>query len=309
MAYGESVGTLAVVGIGLEITPGLAVSPSFYMLINSETLGNVIDVFEDNGIAGTRGRAKIRRAQTIQKPGGGITREGISREHLALLIQLALGNWTGGSNGIGSGTLTETLPSATIRVFKNVKEFVYAGCKIGSLKLSSSGTAQPLKCELSNITAMTEAVLDRTMGAPVYPATQRALQHRDLTMLIDSVALPIEDVELEVANTFDEAVFRNSATRLAIPEIDRKVSGRITLPWNSDTYAGPLTKFYSGAAASLSLAWRDDVNNGLRAVMNNVFFTGETPKVPGRTIMTLPLPFDARDSADGANDAITIIGS
>jgi hypothetical protein len=223
VAYGESVGTLAVVGIGIEQTPGVAVSPSFYMLMNSETMGNVIEVFKDNGIAGTRGRAKIRRAQTVQKPGGGITREGISHEHLPLLLQLACGAWSGGSTTLGSATLKETLPTATIRVYKNVKEFVYAGCKIGSLKLSSSATAQPLKCELNNIVAMTEAKLDRTMPAPVYPSTERALQHRDLVMTLDAAASPIEEAEVEIVNVFDENVYRNSQTRLCVQELDRNV--------------------------------------------------------------------------------------
>jgi hypothetical protein len=307
MAYGESVGTLAVVGIGIEQTPGVAVSPSFYMLFNSETMGNAIEVFDDNGIAGTRGHAAIRRVNTTQKPGGGLVREGISREHLPVFLQLALGAWSGGSTTLGSGTLKETLPSCTIRVFKNVKEFVYAGCKIGSLKLSSSATSQPLKCELSNIVAMTETIVDRTMGAPVYPATQRPLVHRDLVMTIDNVATQPEDVEIEIVNGLDEGVFRNSITRLSIPEIDRRVSGKVTLPWNADTYANQLAKFYSGAAASLSASWADASLNTVKALLGNIFFTGETPKVPGRTIMTLGLPFDARDSVDGANDSIQII--
>jgi len=303
---GESSGSQAFIGIGKEAaeTPGEAVEPTVFFAFSSETMGQAIDREESEGIAGTRGRAKLRSVQTLKKPGGGFSVEGLKAENLPLLLELGLGAFSG--SVLGSGTLTETLSSFTVVVYKNVKKFTYAGCKIGRLRFSSSKSAQLLKLDVEDIVAMTGTPDDKGALAPSYLETQRPLVHRDSILKIDSTPTPVEELTFEIENTLDAELFRNSQTRLAVPEEDRKVSGNLVVSWNTATYASGLAKFLSGETAEVEGYWTDGTNT-LKVIFPYVYFTGETPKVGGRGVMTLPLPFEAKDAADGANDSMQVI--
>jgi len=300
----ESAGYKGQLGLGKESEAGTAVEPTHFFAFSSETFGQEIERAESEGITGSRGRARLRSVQTLKRPGGGFVIEGVKAEDLPLLLELAMGNaLTGGSEG--SVQLAEALPSFTVEVDKVVKVFTYAGCKMGILRFSSSYSDQLLKVEAESIVAMSEAVSDPPATTGAYLNTQRPLVHRDSTLTVDSTEFDVEEVSVEIENVLDDALFRNSQTRLEVPEMDRQVSGRASVSWNSETYAA-LSKFTGGEAAVLSLSYTD----GTRTVtfsLPQVYFTGETPKIAGREVMTLPLPFEAKDSADGAADSIEIV--
>ena len=300
----ESVGSQGFIGIGKESEAGSAVEPTVYLAFDSETLAEAIDRAEAEGITGTRGRSKLRSVQTLKKPGGGFSLSGIKVEDLPLLLELALGGAaTGGS--LGSIGLTETLSTFTVVVFKNVKKFTYAGCKMGKASLSSSASNQLLRLSVENIVAMTEAIADNDL-TPSYVSTQRPLTHRDSTLSVDSTPIAVEEIRIDVENTLDDNLFRNSQTRLYVAENDRKVGGQITVGWNSDNYTSALALFYSGATGAITVSWTDGTRT-LAATLPYVYFTGETPQIGGRGVMNMNLPFEAKDSADGANDSLVIV--
>jgi len=301
---GESTGNKGFIGFAKETEAGEAVEPTVYLAFDSETLAEAIDRAEAEGITGTRGRSKLRSVQTLKKPGGGFSLSGIKVEDLPLILELALGGAaTGGS--LGSIGLEETLPTFTIVVYKNVKKFTYAGCKMGKASFSSSASNQLLALAVENVVAMTEAIADNNL-TPSYVSTQRPLTHRDSTLTVDSTPIAVEEIRIDVENTLDDNIFRNSQTRLHISEDDRKVGGQAVIGWNSDNYTNALAKFYSGATAAIAVSWTDGTRT-LAISLPYVYFTGETPQIGGRKVMNMNLPFEAKDSADGANDSVEII--
>lgn len=299
----ESVGYKGQLGLGKETTPGTPVAPTVFLAFESETFKNEIERAESAGIAGTRGRSKLRSTQTKKRPGGGFVLSGTKVEELPLLLELAFGTFSGGS--LGSTALAEALPSFTVEIDKVARRATYAGCKMGLLRLASSSGDQLLKLEAENIVAMSEAISADAATTPVYTETQRPLVHKDATLTVDTEELHIEEVSLEIENTLDDDLFRNSQTRLAVPELDRRVGGAITSSWNADAYTHALAKFYSGTTAAVVVSWTDGTRT-LSVSLPYCYFTGETPSIPGREVMTLSLPFEAKDSADGAADAIQI---
>jgi len=300
----ESAGYKGQLGLGKETTPGEAVEPTHFFAFSSESFRSEIERAESEGITGSRGRSKLRSVQTVKRPGGGFTVEGVKAEDLPLLLELALGTAPAGGSE-GSVVLAETLGSFTVEVDKVAKVMTYAGCKMGLLRLSSAYSNQLLRLEVDQVVAMTEAVSGGPATSGSYLNSQRPLVHRDSTLLVDESELNVEEVSVEIENTLDDALFRNSQTRLAVPEMDRRLSGRITVSWNADS-AAAFAKFTGGETAALALSYTDGTH-GVQIALPYCYFTGETPQIGSREVMTLALPFEAKDSADGAGDAVEMV--
>lgn len=297
-------GSSGFIGIGLESDGGVAVAPTVYLPFDSETFATTIDRAESEGITGSRSRPKLESVQTLKKPGGGFVCSGVNAQALPILIEAVMGGSVAGGS-TGACALAEALSYYTVVVYKGVKKFTYAGCKVGKLTLSSSKGAQLLKADISGIVAMSEAIAANDLSAS-YTRTQRPLTHRDSVLKIDTAAIPVEEISIEIENVLDADQFFNSQERLAVPETDRKVGGSVTPPWNADAYTAALTKFYSGETAAIEATWTDGTH-GLVVSLPQVYFTGTTPQIGGRGVMNLPAPFEAKDSVAAANDSVGIV--
>jgi hypothetical protein len=301
-------GYKGVIGVGKESVEGQAVAPAFFFPFNSHTFGKQIDRAEATGMNGSRGKSQTRSQQTLNKSGGGFVYEGVKATELPIFIEMSHGAWSGGTSYFGSGTLTETLPTYTFVVWDGVERHTYAGCKAGKITFASSKGSQLLKVTMENIVALTGVPTSDPLIPTSYVSDGKPLVHCRSTLKIDTVSTPVDDFQFTLENVLDADEFFNSQDRQAVPEEDRNVSGSVTLPYNSTTYAAALAKFYSGAVAAITQEWTDGSYTA-KLIMNTVYFTGQTPGIDGRKAVMLTAPFEARDSADGANDAVSYVGS
>ena len=285
-------------GIGIESTEGLGVSPTKYIEIENETLANAINAVDVPGLHGQRSRIKTQRVQTTKDPRGGFNINGVKVADMDILAELILGDF-----GSGSSWPVDTLQSATLLVDKVHKRFQYAGCKFASAEFTSSASDQALKLA-AEVVAMTCTEQDAAM-TPSFSA-QSPLLHRQATLVIGSDEAYIDEITTRIENTLNEEAFRNSQTRKTIwAEGDRVVNGSFSLDWNAANY-----HVYEKFLAHTWAALRVEYNDGTRSLiflMPNVCYPVDAPQIAGRESMLMTANFEAQASVAGANDEIQII--
>jgi hypothetical protein len=286
-------------GIGIEETAGVAVSPTVWLQIASESLADDLEEVDAEGMHGERSHVRHRSTTGKHNVGGSVTIDGFRAEIANLLLQLATGDT---APAAGVYDLKNALPTATIVVWRGFKKFTYAGCACNTLRLQSGQADQSLKAIL-DVVAMSEAVAAEE-PTPAYVETERILCHKDLTFAAHSQTLRPESFSLVIDNRIDADVFRNSANRLAVPPADRIVSGEAAVDWNA-VAATLYTAFQANTMAAFSAEWTDGTN-GLAIAGSYCQWRGRTPGMTGRGTVTVSIPFQLKASAAGANDEIAV---
>ncbi|HUU60704.1 MAG TPA: phage tail tube protein [Phycisphaerae bacterium] len=288
-------------GIGIEDAeaPGEAVAPTAWVQIASESLADDLEEIDAEGMHGARSHNRQRSTTGKHAVGGQVVIDGFRAEIADLLMRMATGDT---SPAAGVYELANTLPTATLVVWRGFKRFTYAGCACNTLRLESGQAEQALKATL-DVVAMSEATSDVEPEA-AYVEEERILCHKDLSLVAGEDTLRPERFSLVIDNRIDADVFRNSANRLAVPPADRIVSGEATVDWNSvaDTvYAA----FQENAMAALSAEWTDG-SNGLAISGDYCQWRGRTPGMTGRGTVTVSIPYQLKASAAGVNDEISV---
>jgi len=288
-------------GIAKEETPNVAVTPpTKFLEIASESFNETRNWFNAAGIHGVRSRHKFASAETTLDPRGGFEIQGLKGADLDLLIEFALGNYASGSGYPG-----DVLPTFTTVVHKPPKYAVFAGCKLASLQFESSETDQGLKATAEAI-AMSLAEGDaEDFGTPVY-AQEIPLVHSRASFSVGGEDVRARSVQVRIANALDDGVFRNSQTRLAIPEQgEREVTGELALDWNAANYAAVMERWRAGAYAEL----RAEYTNGVYVVTfvcPNCRCPSEWGRLADKNVIQLPVKFEAYASAPGAQDELYV---
>jgi len=288
-------------GVATEPSPGTAVTPpTTWLEIESETFDEERNWIDTPGIDGTRSRSKHRSAQTTIDPKGSFRLNGVKGADLDKILELLLGNY-----GSGTGYVGDTLPSFTVCVHKPPKYDVYAGCKMASGTFESAEGDQALKFD-AEVTArtLTEGTIT-DFGTASY-ADEIPLIHRRLTFTVESEAVNIKRWQLKVENPLDTETFRNSQTRLALPENgERVVGGEFTPDWNATNYTNVMDLWRAGTYGEM----RAEYTNGVYVVTfvcANCRFPTERGKVSGKEAIEMPSKFEARSSGPGEQDELQV---
>lgn len=294
-------GYQACLGIAKETELGTAVTPpTKWLEFESETFDEDRNWFEGKGVDGTRSKSKTREVETTLDPKGGFVIDGLQGADLDLILELLLGNYAS-----GTGYLGDTLPSFTAVVHKPPRYDVYAGCKLSSGRFEAGQEAQGLKFTAELIAmALTEGDSD-DLGTPSY-AGEVPLTFARSTFSVAGSAVRVKDFNLTVANALDDQVYRNSQTRLALPENDeRAVNGELTVDWNAANYTAFMARWRAAAYAE----FRAEFTNGVYVVTfvcPNCRFPTERGKISGKEGIEMPVKLEARSSAPGESDEIYI---
>ena len=303
MTFDTSSGYLGKLAVKKETNEGEAVTVDTPIEISSETLTQEIDHEDVSGMTGTRSRTEARDVQTLKKPGGDFNVNGVLPDYLGVILECLLGSWAAGSGFAGTASLAESLPSFTTVVDKVVKRMTYAGCKFTRGEFSSSQDDQPLKLA-ATVIAMTEAQGDAAFPSLAY-SSQVPMIHAGSSLTIGEETVRAQSLSWFVANTADEAVFRNSQTRLTVPPLDREVGGTVSCDWNDDNYH-LYTKFLNHTSAEIVSAYTNGAYT-MTVTMPQVKLATETGKISGRETLLHDVPFRALASDASARDEISIV--
>ena len=294
-------GYQSALGIAKETDLGDAVTPpTLFLEFESETFDEERNWFEGKGIDGTRSKSKNRETETTLDPKGGFVLDGLKGADLDLILELLLGNYAS-----GTGYLGDSLPSFTTVACKPPRYDVYAGCKMTSGRFEAGQDAQGLKFT-AEVVAMSLAEGDSgDLDTPSYN-DEIPLTFAGATFAVGETAVRVKDFNFTVANAIDDQVYRNSQTRLALPENDeRDVSGELTVDWNAANY----TAFMAKWRASTYAEFRAEFTNGVYVVTfvcPNCRFPSERGKIAGKEGIEMPVRLLARASAPGQADELYI---
>ena len=295
-------GYAGALGIAVEETPGDAVTPpTTFLEIESETFDEERNWEEAKGIHGVRSKSLSDEAETTLDPKGGFVLPGVKGADMDLILQLLLGSYSS-----GTGYLGDELNSFTVVVNKPPNYDVYAGCKMASGRFEASQDAQALKFT-SEIAAMTLVEGNAaSLGTPSY-ANEIPMTFRRATFSVAGSPVYAKSFNLTVANALDTEVYRNSQTRIAIPENDeRDVSGELAIDWNTANYTAFMDRWRAPSYAEFQAEFTNGVYN-LTFVCPNCRYPSERGKIADKGLIDMPVKFVARASATGQQDELQVL--
>lgn len=190
-----------------------------------------------------------------------------------------------------------------------VQAFSYTGVKIAGWTLGIT-VDQILQLSL-DVDARAE-VTSEALGSATFPASCSFFHFQQGSLEVDDVAIAtVSSAEITGSNSFDtERYFLGSGgLKGEQREQDfRDVGGTLTADFEN------ITDFYNNftgdTSMKLELIFVGDTisgtyNDELHITINDVRFTGETPKIDGPDVAVQNVPFEAYD--DGTNDVISIL--
>jgi len=308
-------GIAAQVGYGQEETVGTAVTPTRFLPVLTESLGQQITRIESE--ADIPGRQIITSEQWNGGPkmvSGDIQHE-LPVAGAGVLLYNALGA-KGSTSGPGPYTTVLTPgdvygKALTVQVGRpdvagTTHKFVYAGCKITDLELAMA-LDKPVQMGVSLI-GMTE-----TTGGSVTAASfgtghtkpYKAITHGALS--IAGSAFPVIGAKVKITRPFDERRFHGQATTLEPIQSDRlAITGEVTAEFEGLT---AYNRFVNGTEAAFSYVLTQGDN--VLTLAGNCRFDGATPVKSGRGVLqiTMPVVFVSSGSADSDAFTVTVVNS
>lgn len=308
-------GIAAQIGYGQEVTVGTAVTPTRFLPLISETLGQEITRIESD--ADIPGRLMLTSEQWNGGPKmikGDVQHE-LPVAGAGVLLYNALG--AKGSTS-GSGPYTTVLTpgdvygkALTIEVGRpdvagTVEGFTYAGCKISDLEIAMA-LDKPATMGVS-FTGMTEATSGSITSASYgtgHAKPYKAITHGALTLA--GSAAPVTDAKIKITRPFDERRFHGQATTSEPIQSDRlSITGEITVEFSGLT---AYNRFVNGTEAAFLYVLTQGTN--VLTFEGNVRFDGSTPQKSGRGIIThtMPIVFVSDSTSDADALTVTVVNS
>jgi hypothetical protein len=260
-----------------------------------ETLALDEEFVDSDGLRATRSHAKEAVRQGVRRVGGSLVMRPTPVQ-LANLLPRVLGAEASGT----TYALAESLPTFVATIDRVSKVFTYTGCKVDRA-IFRSQAGEPLQLTLEVLG------LDESVGnAGTFPSlsidtTTSFFLFQDLTLSIGGNAYPAQSFELIVDNHLEANRFLNSATRSSLPERDRTITLNTHLPYG-DATAG----YATGVNGVAVVATFTNGNTSLSFSLSAVQFPRQSPTVPGRDEIRLPLSGVARKSGGTSELTVTL---
>ena len=278
-----------------------ATPPSKFIEIESETFDETRNWVNTPGIDGTRSRAKHRSAATTLDPRGGFRVNGAKGADLALLLELALGNY-----GSGTGYVGDTLPSFTAVIQKGHLIDVFTGCRISSLDFDASDSDQALKASIEAVAAALLAGESGDLGTPSY-ADEVPLVFLGSTIKAGTTSVQGKSWKLSLKNKLDESMFRTSRTRVALPVVgEREVTGEVGLDWNAANTDLVMANWRADGYAAMSAEFTNGVYV-VTFVCPNCRWPMERGKLANKDAIGATAKIEAFSSGPGAREVGTVL--
>jgi len=301
-----SQGRNVVVGIGLEGDAGVAVVPVLFPGITTEGFRWNPNRQDITGLNGSRSHHYQATAEG-NIDGTGTFAFNSRKQWLQNVLY-----WAMGGGNANAPTLADTIKSLTMEVDKVVRVITYAGCKIGTLVLSSESN-NPLMINCNDILAM--SIADDVAGtatSPIRTITDGLMMHHGLTVTVDGGTITCNSHVLNLENMLEDDHFQNSQSRTAIPEGDRIIHGTIIPDWSvaNAVTRQTWTKFVSGATASIAAAYTDGTNILTLTMPRCHYHEGDrAPGTDTRGTFYDDVRYQAKASAAGVADEMTAVWS
>lgn len=305
----------AQIGYGQESTVGTAVTPTRFLPLLTESLGQEITRIESE--ADIPGRQVLTSEQWNGGPKmikGDVQHE-LPVAGAGVLLYNTLGA-KGSTSGAGPYTTVLTPgdvfgKALTVQVGRpdiagDVQKFVYAGCKITEMEIAAE-LDKPVTMGMSLI-GMTEATTGTVTSASYgtgHAKPYKAITHGALT--IGGSAQPISSFKIKVTRPFDERRFHGQATTSEPIQSDRlSITGEITCEFEGLTL---YNRFVNGTEAAFVYTLTQGTN--VLTFDGNVRFDGTTPAKAGRGIIsvTVPVVFVSDSTADSDALSVTVVNS
>lgn len=264
----------------------------------NEGLGMVEDLVNGNGVRGTRSHSKERVRAGLQRINGNLEFQPGPTE-LSNLLQ-----WIMGGSPTGSGTVSypfaETLPARDITIDRITKVFSYAGAKCARATFRcSQGT-------LLNVSVDVVAKTESIGNAGTFPSLTLAAEFpffmSDLTLVINGTTVTPADFVLTIDNNVDRDRFFNSLTLVTVETQDRVVTFSTNVPY------GDFSALYNAGSAgvTLSAVFNNTAGGVLTITSPALVFMRDSPNVPGKDEIMLPISGRCMKSTTNAELAITL---
>ena len=191
----------------------------------TESLKQKVELDIDPSIRGTRSRSKERTGISSKKVGGSVSMRPSPAELDNLLPRIL-----GAAESVDSFLLAEGLPEFWVYVQRDVEEYMYNNCKVGSATFSSSeGQALELAMEIFGKTR-TKAGTFPTVAQD----TDNFYTLSQAVLTVNSVAYAFKSFDLKIDNLM-EVLFENSETATSVEATDRIITLSCDLPFETDT--------------------------------------------------------------------------
>lgn len=298
MAWDTSSGWETELGIGKEAEVGTLITPTLGLEVVDPRPRQTVGREEWEGMAGSRAANKIHDVVTTLAPEGSWQMP-VKNEDVALLLELLTGDAS------SPYVLSTSLSTFSLCADVGPKQFQHKGCKINTCVFEASQENQILRATIEYL-GMTQAVAaagNETIPTP--NATQAPFLFRQLVLELADTAFYAQGLRLNFNNNLDGETFRNSQTRLGIPEGIAAVDGELTIDWNSDYYTAFYALLIAGTFAKLEATF----TNGsyvLKFQLDSIKFTEGAPEPSRDNRVMLTLPFSAKASTIGGTDLYTI---
>lgn len=310
-------------GIGEEVTPGTAVTPTRFFEFNEESLGLAIERIESKG---------LRTGRRTQRSGGwavghrgveGDVSIEIQNKGQAILWKYLLGACT--TTTPGGGTLSRSHKctvgdidgkSLTLQVGRGdtggtAQPFTYNGAKIATWELSNEVDGIPmLKLTFDAMDEVTATAL----ASASYPTALFPMTYTGGVIQVAGSNFDVKDVSFEGDNGLARERYLIRATnpgtkKQQLESEERVYTGKLTAEFDNLT---AYNRFVNGTEASLKATWTGSIIEGaipykLEINCPAVRFDGETPKVGGAEIIDLELPFKILDDQLGDGPLIATV--
>jgi hypothetical protein len=259
----------------------------------TESIAKSATHLDTDGIRGTRSHSKEVVREGIYTVAGTITMNP-SPADLDLLLPRILGAAASGD----TFALAETLPAFGVLVDRVAERFQYTDCYVNRATFrSQAGGLLELSLDILGKTEVKGTSYPSiTLGVT---AADAPFVHQDAVVTLAAGAEECLSIEIVIDNVLD-ARFANSQTAGSITPQDRIITCNLVMPYTSDE-----TSLYSQAVGGIAATIK--YTNG---DISTLFTFGilqtpdNSPTVPGKSEITLPLAMVARKS--GTTEALVV---
>jgi len=191
----------------------------------------------------------------------------------------------------------------TLEVLKLHEVLLLAGVEVDVLVLTSR-TGEPLTVEVEAYGRTYTPGAGTTATNPTW-ATDAVLRHSDVSVALAAAGdlYPVHGIEIRVENNRFRDERRNSLNRLNIGWGERRVTGSLSLDWDTQTKTEFVDKWRAGTASKLVANW-SRASKGLQVTLPAITYVGNTPQAGSRGAWMFDMPFRADASGFARTDDI-----
>lgn len=256
-----------------------------------QKIGRILDT---DGIRGTRSHRSDRTRTGPYTVSGQLVLPA-TRRALDVLLPMCLG----GAESTDVFNVAETLTELQFMIDRVTKVQTYSGCKANRCTLRGTQGG------LLEIAIDIEGETESTGNAGTFPSLtlpeEKPYVFMDGALTLLGTARGFSSFEIVVDNQLVTDRFLNSTTRAELPEQDRIVSARFTLPYDADN-ADLHDQALAGAAGTLVFTNAEEASSVLTVALGTLQFPARTPVVNGKGETVLELEGQARSTVAGDPD-------